>query len=156
MQISNKADCSVLWWKVLHSNARDVLPILDFVFLLFWWRHFELHAMFLLIFFSVSALDWLQMWPRLPLSSTILGAGEDGTIWRWDEVDHASAKNWSKCSCSAAIGILFRSGQHYGRSKLQPGCSEVRRMVVNWMLALLCFDCCNLGWLRCYIAPWTS
>lgn len=25
--------------------------------------------------------------------STILGAGEDGTIWRWDEVDHASAKN---------------------------------------------------------------
>ncbi|KAG2582544.1 hypothetical protein PVAP13_6KG367912 [Panicum virgatum] len=22
--------------------------------------------------------------------STILGAGEDGTIWRWDEVDHPS------------------------------------------------------------------
>ncbi|OQU79846.1 hypothetical protein SORBI_3007G032400 [Sorghum bicolor] len=25
--------------------------------------------------------------------STILGAGEDGTIWRWDEVDHPSTKN---------------------------------------------------------------
>ncbi|KAL6658850.1 hypothetical protein ACP70R_002890 [Stipagrostis hirtigluma subsp. patula] len=25
--------------------------------------------------------------------STILGAGEDGTIWRWDEVDHPSGKN---------------------------------------------------------------
>jgi len=22
------------------------------------------------------------------LSSTILGAGEDGSMWRWDEVDH--------------------------------------------------------------------
>jgi hypothetical protein len=94
MQITNKADCSVLRWKVLHSNAPlGVLPILAFVLFLLWWRNSQLHVMCLLIFVFCYCIGLVKNLMLSAFSSTILGAGEDGTIWRWDEVDHGSSKN---------------------------------------------------------------
>jgi hypothetical protein len=54
--------------------------ILSFLFVFSLWMHGNVTMMF-------------------SLSSTILGAGEDGTIWRWDEVDHWSEANRPASYC---------------------------------------------------------
>jgi hypothetical protein len=82
MQIANKADCSVVWWKVPHY-----------------------------ILFSPMFSPWMHMHRNVKmfsLSSTILGAGEDGTIWRWDEVDHRSGKHWTKANCPASYCKIWQ------------------------------------------------
>ena len=162
MQISNKADCSVLWWKVLHSNAPlGVLPILAFLPFLFWWRNFQLHVICLLIFFFcfcvglITSVMSSSFFPARSLELVRMAPFGDGMKWimRAPKTEASAAALPPLASCSVVVSIM-----------VVQNCNLVVLKSGEWLLTecsmfgcwLLCFECCNLEWLRCYIAPWTS